>query len=103
MIFDGETLPTDSQVEEAAGMFAALADPGRLRLLIFLARGEASVSDLAAAQAEKFSTVSARLKLLHAARLVARRRLGKSILYRLADDHILALVASAVDHAREDH
>lgn len=100
----GDTTPlTDRQVEDAAGMFAALADPARLRLLLVLARGAASVSDLAAAQAEKVSTVSARLQVLHAARLVSRTRQGKSILYQLADDHVLALVDSAVDHACEDH
>ena len=94
---------TNRQAEEAAAMFAALADPARLRLLILVAAGEASVSDLAARQGEKVSTVSARLKVLHAARLVGRKRQGKLILYRLADDHVLALVASAVEHACEDH
>jgi ArsR family transcriptional regulator, lead/cadmium/zinc/bismuth-responsive transcriptional repressor len=94
---------TDRQAEEAAGMFSALADPARLRLLLLLAAGEASVSDLAASQQENLSTVSARLKVLHAARLVGRKRQGKSIHYYLADDHVLALVASAVDHACEDH
>lgn len=84
-------------------MFAALADPARLRLIILLAGGEASVSELAAAQADKLATVSARLKVLLAARLVARKRQGKSILYHLADEHVLTLVANAVDHACENH
>lgn len=103
MNFEARTTVTDEQMEEAAGMFAALADPARLRLLILLAEGEASVSELAAAQEEKLTTVSARLKVLHTARLVGRKRKGKSILYHLADDHVLALVASAVDHACENH
>lgn len=103
MSFDAKRLLTDKQVEEAAGMFSALADPQRLRLLILLAGREISVSELAAAQGEKLSTLSARLKVLHAARLVGRRREGKSILYHLADDHVLALVSSAVNHACETH
>lgn len=103
MSFDAQRSLTARQVDEAAGMFSALADPQRLRLLILLAGREASVTELAAAQGEKLSTVSVRLKVLHAARLVERRREGKSILYHLADDHVLALVASAVDHACEDH
>lgn len=94
---------TERQIVDAAAMFAALADPARLRLLILLSHGEASVTDLSVAQAEKLSTVSARLKVLHAARLVGRRREGKSIFYHLADEHVLTLVASAVDHACEDH
>lgn len=94
---------TEAQIEEAAGMFAALADPARLRLLILLSAGEASVTDLAEAMGEKLTTLSARLKVLHAARLVHRQRRGKSIIYQLADDHVLALVTSAVDHACEHH
>lgn len=87
----------------AATMFAALADPARLALLVHLARGEASVSELTEALGDRMTTISARLKVLHTARLVERRRVGKSILYHLADDHVLALVRSAVDHACEDH
>lgn len=98
-----ETALTEAQIEDAAGMFAALAEPGRLRLLILLSAGEASVSDLAEAMGEKLTTLSARLKVLHAARLVRRQRRGKSIIYQLADDHVLTLVTSAVDHACEHH
>lgn len=91
------------RMDEAAAMFAALADPARLRLLVLLGEGEASVTGLADRQREKMSTVSARLKVLHAARLVGRRRQGKSILYFLADDHVIALVSAAIDHVCETH
>lgn len=91
------------QMERAATMFAALADPSRLHLLLCLTETGASVSQLSAATAEKLSTVSARLGVLHKARLVARRREGKSIIYSLADHHVLSLVSNAVDHACEDH
>lgn len=94
---------TDDKAADVAGMFAALADAARLRLLLRLADGEASVTELAASQGEKLSTVSARLKVLRAARLVGTKRQGKSILYHLADHHVLTLVANAVDHVCEDH
>ncbi len=96
-------VPTQQQLEVAAGMFAALADPARLALLVQLVGGEMSVSDLTEAVGEKLTTVSARLKVLHGARLVARVRRGKQVFYRLADGHVIALVESAVDHACEDH
>lgn len=96
-------VPTPQQLEDAAAMFAALADPARLVLLMRLVEGEMSVSSLTEALEEKMTTVSARLKLLHAARLVARVRRGKQVFYRLADHHVIALVESAVDHACEDH
>lgn len=94
---------TDAQADKAARMFAALADPARLRLLLRLATGEASVSALSAATGDRMTTVSARLAVLHSAHLVARQRVGKSIIYRLADHHILSLVTNAIEHALEEH
>lgn len=88
-------------LEQAAEFFRAAGDPGRLRLLLELDRGERCVSDLAALTGEGMSTVSQRLKVLRAAGLVARRRDHKHLVYSLADDHIAQLIRSAVDHARE--
>ncbi|GGE21214.1 hypothetical protein GCM10011390_45650 [Aureimonas endophytica] len=97
-----ETSPTPKQdVDGAVAIFTALADPARLRLLVHMARGEAAVSDLAVATGGRLTTVSARLRVLLSARLVARRRDGRSVLYRLADAHVLMLVSNALDHARE--
>jgi DNA-binding transcriptional ArsR family regulator len=61
------------------------------------------VSEIAAAEGEKMTTVSARLQILHAARLIGRRREGKSVIYSIADDHVLMLVKNAVAHAVEKH
>ena len=83
----------------AAAMFRALADPERLRLLVRLASGEACVTDLA--DESKLTTVSARLQTLHAVRLVSRRRDARHIYYALADQHVLDLVKSAMEHAGE--
>lgn len=93
--------PDDQQIATAASMFSALADGYRLKTLILLSKGELSVSAIAAAEDEKLSTVSARLQILHAARLITRQRQGKSILYRLADAHVLQLIENAIDHACE--
>jgi ArsR family transcriptional regulator, lead/cadmium/zinc/bismuth-responsive transcriptional repressor len=82
-------------------MFRAIGDAKRLRLLVRLAGGEACVSDLAEEEGEKITTVSARLKALHAARLVKRRREAKHVFYTLADQHVLPLVHNAIDHAAE--
>jgi ArsR family transcriptional regulator len=91
--------PDPRALAEAAAMFKALADPERLRLLVRLAAGEACVSDLA--EAGKVTTVSARLQALHAVRLVRRRRDARHVYYALADEHVLELVANAMDHAGE--
>ena len=70
-------------LEKAAGLMKALGDVPRMRLVARLARGEACVSELAAAEAENLSTVSQRLKVLRAKGLVVRRRKGKHINYAL--------------------
>ena len=46
-------------------------------------------------------TMSARLKVLLAARLVNRRRAGQMAIYAIADTHVLNLVDNAVAHACE--
>jgi ArsR family transcriptional regulator, lead/cadmium/zinc/bismuth-responsive transcriptional repressor len=95
--------PGGRQLEAAAAMFDALSDTSRLRTLMLLAKKDLSVSEIAAAEGEKMTTVSARLQILHAARLIGRRREGKSVIYSIADDHVLTLVENAVAHAGEKH
>jgi DNA-binding transcriptional ArsR family regulator len=95
--------PTPVQLEAVTTMFGALADVPRLKLLMLLAEKDHSVTELADQLDEGMTTVSARLKVLHAARLVARRREGRSIIYSIADDHVLTLVRNALAHATEQH
>lgn len=94
-------LPDGAELEDASAMFRALGDPFRLRLLARLAGGEICVSELAELEGDKLTTVSARLKTLHAVRLVKRRREAKHIFYALSDAHVLQLVKSAMEHAAE--
>jgi DNA-binding transcriptional ArsR family regulator len=84
------------QLEDAAGMFKALSDPTRLQTLLILAAGERNVGDLAGLERDKIGTVSARLKVLLQARLVTRRKEGKTAIYAIADRHVLNLVENAL-------
>ena len=88
-------------LEEAAGMFKALSDPARLQTLLILATGERNVGELAGLEHDKIGTVSARLKVLLQARLVTRRREGKTAIYAIADRHVLNLAENAIAHACE--
>jgi DNA-binding transcriptional ArsR family regulator len=87
----------------AAAMFDALSDTSRLQTLVLLAEKDHSVSEIAAATGVKMTTVSARLQILYAARLIVRRRNGKSVIYGIADHHVLTLVDNAIAHAGEKH
>jgi ArsR family transcriptional regulator, lead/cadmium/zinc/bismuth-responsive transcriptional repressor len=92
---------SQSALDQAERLFKALGDVPRLRLLAVLAQGEACVTELADVDQDGLSTVSQRLRVLHQANLVARRREGKHILYRLADQHIADLIFNALAHASE--
>jgi DNA-binding transcriptional ArsR family regulator len=87
--------------ERAAALFRAAGDLARLRLLHLLDHGEHCVSDLAEATDTKLSTLSQQLRVLHAERVVRRRREGRQIYYALADDHVRDLIRAALEHADE--
>ena len=90
----------DRLVELIAGRFKALADPTRIRLLDRLHDGEATVTDLAAAAGTTPQNASKQMRLLLAADLVARRRGGNFIYYRIADDAVLELCATVCGRVR---
>lgn len=96
--------PADDDVAmRAAGIFRAMGDVERLRLLEHLSLGgEHCVSELAEVSRVAMSTVSQRLRLLRSERLVSRRRDGKHIYYALADEHVGELLRAALEHAAEE-
>jgi rhodanese-related sulfurtransferase/DNA-binding transcriptional ArsR family regulator len=89
-----------------AALFDALATTGkalsngkRLELLDLLAQGERSVDALAKAAGLGLTTASAHLQTLKQAGLVATRRDGVRVHYRLAGDDVAALYALLRDVA----
>ena len=98
--------PIDADaLRRAAALFRAVGDEARLRLLHDLGAGEQCVTELAEHSGTKLSTLSQQLRVLYAERIVERRREGKHVYYRLADDHVEDLVKAALAHAHhhEDH
>jgi rhodanese-related sulfurtransferase len=85
--------------EQFARVGKALANPVRLELLDLLAQGERSVEDLAGTAQMKVSNTSAQLRMLATAGLVAARRDGVRIYYRLADPGVTALAGQVQDFA----
>ena len=66
-----------------------------------LAHDEWCVTELATSTGTKLSTLSQQLRVLYSERIVERRRDGKHIYYRLADEHVRELVSAALEHAGE--
>jgi DNA-binding transcriptional ArsR family regulator len=78
--------------EKQAQLFRALSHPVRLRILDILARQEACVCHLTAVLNQRQPYVSQQLATLREAGLVADRREGTLIYYRLAGDHLGSLL-----------
>jgi DNA-binding transcriptional ArsR family regulator len=93
--------PTLKQVEGLADVFGILADATRAKLVFALSQEELCVCDLAGLLGLHVSTVSQHLRLLRTARLVRHRKDGRMVCYRLADQHIVALLRTAAEHAHE--
>lgn len=77
--------------EQFARVGRALSAPGRLELLDLLSQGERPVDALAELSEQSVANASAHLQVLAAAHLVAQRRDGKRVFYRLADPSVLKL------------
>ncbi len=78
----------------AADFLRALAHPARLRILCRLHDGEAAVSTFEAELGLKQPNLSQQLGQLREAGLVTTRREAKSVVYRLADDKVCAILAA---------
>lgn len=77
-----------------AAVAQALGHAHRLELLEHIGQGERSVDVLAARSGLSFANTSRHLQHLRRARLVAARRDGKRVLYRLADDAVVDLLSA---------
>jgi DNA-binding transcriptional ArsR family regulator len=83
----------DALFEQFARVGKALASPKRLELVDLLAQGERTVESLARAANLGMTTCSAHLQTLKQARLVATRKDGVKVHYRLAGPDVAALYA----------
>ena len=82
---------TPSLAELIAQRFRVLGEATRIRLLDRLREGEASVQELTEAVPTSQQNVSKHLGLLAQAGLVARRKDGNLVLYRIADESVFEL------------
>ena len=95
-------LPADRVLSQAASLFSALANEGRLRALVALRRiGPLSVGELLPLCGLEQTALSHQLRILRTARLVSATRRGKRIVYSLADEHVGCILDDGLDHAVE--
>lgn len=96
-----EALPQDEEMLRVSELFKVLGDGTRMRILFVLLMREMCVCDLSETLGMSVSAVSHQLRILRQAHLVRYRRVGKTVFYALADDHVKALLSQGLDHVRE--
>ncbi len=89
------------ELEPMSDLFKAMADPGRLKILLALDGQEMCVCDLAALLGVSESAASHQIRILRTMNLVKNRRDGQVLYYRLVDDHVMQLARVARDHVLE--
>jgi DNA-binding transcriptional ArsR family regulator len=77
---------------DAAALLKALANPARLLLLCQLVDSERNVAELGASTGIAQPSLSQQLGVLRGERIVATRREGKHVLYRIASPAALAVL-----------
>lgn len=91
--------PKKALLAQFAAVARALGREHRLDLMEHLAQGEQSVETLAERTGMPFANTSQHLQALRRVNLVAARRDGRQVLYRVADDGVLRLIAALRDVA----
>jgi DNA-binding transcriptional ArsR family regulator len=80
-----------------AELFKALAHPTRIHIVDLLRTSEKTVSELQLSLGIESSSVSQQLSVLRAKQIVAGRKEGNSVYYRVTDPNVFALL----DFARQ--
>lgn len=94
-------LPAEPLIKALVDIQDATADHTRARILLSLAIEKLCVCDLASICGVSQSAVSHQLRLLRDRNLVTFTRDGRRAVYRIADDHIRTILATALEHAEE--
>ena len=98
----GKTLSREG-ASAIVSMFEALTDPSRARIvhLLALAQAELCVCDIAVVLGMSVSALSHQLRWLRERGAVTRRKAGRIVYYRLADERIRNLVVDAAARMHE--
>ena len=91
----------EQELLDGAELYRVFGDKTRVTILYTLVDAERGVSEIAEAMDMSLSAVSHQLRILKQAHLVRYRRLGKSALYSLADDHVRTILDQGLEHVRE--
>ncbi|MDO5067109.1 MAG: metalloregulator ArsR/SmtB family transcription factor [Propionibacteriaceae bacterium] len=87
--------------EPVAAFFKALSNPVRAAIVHLLSTQERTVGQLVEELGLAQPLVSQHLRVLRGSSMVATRRQGQEIWYRICDQHIAHVVGDALKHTQE--
>lgn len=97
-----DTMPNEELLYELSDLFKVFSDTTRIKILYALMQQEElHVAALADVITASQSAVSHQLRILKQAHLVKFRRDGKNIIYSLADEHVITILAQGMSHICE--
>lgn len=100
MATNAEKLINDPELSEAVAIYKVLGNPTRIRILYALETEEMDVTSLVNLLASDQPTISHQLAILKKHQLVRFTRVGKHVLYRLDDPHILEVIEATIAHVK---
>ena len=97
-----EKLPDEDMLCDLADLFKIFGDTTRMRILYSLFESELCVCAIAELLGMTQSAISHQRTVRKENDLVGSRREGKTIYYRLADDHVRTIIGQGYDHLTEE-
>ncbi len=94
-------MPSAGMLNGLAYLFKVFGDYTRIKILYALFESELCVCAIADLVDMSQSAVSHSLKILKDNNLIASRREGKTIYYRLSDDHVRTIIGMGYEHLIE--
>ena len=86
--------------EHSADILKAVAHPIRLRIIELLKREEICVGDIVNELGEKQAIVSQQLNIMKNKEILACRREGAKVFYRIENKNVIKVLACVYDHCK---
>lgn len=88
----------NAETEQICAIFRVLADPTRMKIVLGLLEGDMCVYHLTEVCDGTQSGVSHQLRVLRDNNIVKAKRLGQTVEYSLADEHVRKLIEISIAH-----
>ena len=94
-------MPDEEKLYDLSELFKVFGDSTRIKILYVLFESSMCVCDIADVLCMTQSAISHQLRILKQNKLVTFKRVGKTIIYSLADDHVHNILSQGMEHINE--